>query len=134
MTLPLDPFRQRTEVEPRGPLRIPQPIDIVSLQTSVSTIYTANDNSEFQIESLIAANKTASDGWVSVYLVPSGDVAGTDNVVAFQWAVSAKSNVTLFSATSRALLQAGGTLQAVCDTNDAINIFGFGYDYQGAQE
>lgn len=135
MTTPLQqPFRQRTETEYRGPLRIPQPIDIVSLQTTVSTLYTAGDASEFHIESLIAANKTGTDDWVTVYLVPDGGTAGTSNVIAYQWEVSAKSNVTIFDRNNRALLQSGGTLQAVCGTNDAINIFGYGYDYQGIRE
>ena len=134
MTLPLQPFRQRTETEPRPTLRIPQPIDIAQLQTTASTIYTAGDNAEFHIESLIAANVTGSDDTVTVYMVPDGGTAGASNTVVFEWAVSANSNVTIFNETSRALLQSGGTLQAKCGTNDAINIFGYGYDYQGVFE
>lgn len=134
MTLPLQPFRQRTETEPRPTLRIPQPIDIVQLQTTVTTIYTAGDSAEFHIESLIAANVTGSDDIVTVYMVPDGDTAGTANTVVFEWAVSANSNVTIFNESSRALLQSGATLQALCGTNNAINIFGYGYDYQGVFE
>lgn len=125
------PIRFQTESEKRPALRVPKPIDVVQLQTTVLTVYTALDDADFRIESLIASNVTASASYVTVYLVPDGGTAGATNLVLYQKAVAAKTWEVIFDRQSVGLLQPGMTLQALCQTNDSINLFGHGFDYQG---
>ena len=74
--------RQRQEIEPRQQLRSPMPLGITQLQTTVSTIYTAGDNADFAIGGLIASNVTGSADSITLYFVPDGGTAGTDNAAA----------------------------------------------------
>ena len=85
----------------------------------------------FQIESLLATNVTGSDTYITVHLVPSGGSASTANTIIYQRTVPAKTGVTVFDKEHLGLLQPGMTLQALCGVNDAINMWGHGYDYQG---
>ena len=128
----LQTSRQRQEIEPRAQLRIPKPIDIVQLQTTASTIYTASDNADFEIAGLFVTNVTNGNGSVTIYMVPSGGSPGAANTIVYQRAINAKTMVTIFNVETVGLLPPGYTLQALCGTNDAINIWGHGYDYQGA--
>lgn len=121
----------QTEQEPRWALRIPKPIDVVQVQTTATTIFTARDDADFQIENLVASNVSGGASYVTVYLVPSGGTAGATNMIVHQLAVAANTSETIFNRENMGLLQPGMTLQALCQTNDDINIFGYGFDYQG---
>lgn len=127
----LSPIRFATEQETRSALRIPRPIDVFRAQTTVGTVFTARDDADFQIASLVAANMTGSADYVTLYLVPSGGTAGAANMIVYQKAVPAKDWVTVFDEQSRGLLQPGASLQALCGVNNAIHVWGHGYDYQG---
>lgn len=125
------PIRFQSEQEARPALRVPKPIDVFQLQTTAATVYTARDDADFQIEHLVASNTTGTADYVTVYLVPSGGALGPSNMVFYQVAVAAKSYVSLFDRERMGLLQPGMTLRALCGTNDSINMFGYGFDYQG---
>lgn len=127
----LDPVRFVTEQASRSALRIPRPINVFQAQTTAGTVFTARDDADFQIVHLVAANTTNTADYVTVYLVPSGGAAGADNLIVYQKAVAAKDWITIFDENNRGLLQPGATLQALCGVNDAINVWGHGYDYQG---
>lgn len=127
----LDPARLITEQESRTALRIPRPIDVFQAQTTVGTVFTARDDADFQITHLVASNVTGSADSVTLYLVPSGGTAGATNLVIAAKVVPANDWVTIFDENNRGMLQPGATLQALCGTNDAVNIWGHGHDYQG---
>ena len=120
-----------TEEQTRTTLRVPRPIDVFQVQTTAGTVFTARDDADFQIESLLATNVTGTDTYVTVYLVPNGDAAGAANTIIYQRTVPAKTGVTVFDREHLGLLQPGMTLQALCGVNDAVNMWGHGYDYQG---
>lgn len=115
----------------RAALNIPRPIDVVQLQTTVSTAFTARDDADFQVESLIASNMTGSAATVTIYMVPDGGAAGAANTIVFQKQVPANDWITVFHRENQGLLQPGMTLEALCSVNDAVNLFGYGFDYQG---
>lgn len=124
-------MRQQVEPQPLSALRVPQPVSVVQVQTTVTTIKTARDDADFQIESLVATNVTGTADYVTVYLVPSGGSAAASNMIVYQRAVPAKSGVALFDRENMGLLPPGSFLQALCGVNDAVNVWGYGYDYQG---
>ena len=131
MREPASPLRFQTEQEARPALRIPKPIDVFQCQTTGGTVFTARDDADFQIEHLVASNVTGSASHVTVYLVPSGGSAATSNMILYQQAVPAKTVVTIFDREHMGMLQPGMSIVALCQTNDSINLFGYGYDYQG---
>ncbi len=131
MTLETQIQRFTQERDPLSVLRVPRPIDVFQLQSTVGTIFTARSDADFQIESLIATNVTATDDFVTVYLVPSGGSAGAANTIVFQRTVPANTGVTIFNMEHLGLLQPSMTLEALCSVNDSVNIWGYGYDYQG---
>jgi hypothetical protein len=121
-----------TERESPAVLRVPRPIDVFQCQTTAGTVFTARDDADFQIQILAASNVSGSNDTVTVYLVPDGGSPGADNTAFFQRQIPAGGTSWLFSHEYTGFLQPGMTLQALCGTNNAINLFGWGYDYQGA--
>lgn len=119
------------EQDARSTLRVPRPIDVFQCQTTVGTVFTARADADFQITSLVASNVTGTADPVTIYLVPDGGTAGATNLIIAGLSVAANSTVTIFDENNRGLLQPGMTLEALCGTNDAINLFGHGYDYEG---
>ncbi len=123
--------RQSQERDPLSVLRVPRPIDVFQLQSTVGSVFTARSDADFQVESLIATNVTGTVDFVTVYLVPTGDSATAANTIVYQRTVPAKTGVTIFDMEHLGLLQPSMTLQALCSVNDSVNIWGYGYDYQG---
>jgi len=123
--------RQRQELENRTQLRIPKPLGVTQLQTTVTTIYTAGDAADFEIGGLIASNVTGGASTITIYFVPPAGTAGTANAVAVAVALAANS-VTRLSQFDGMILRPGAFIQALCGANDAVNLTGWGYDYQGA--
>lgn len=124
--------RVTSEAEPRRALRVPRPIDVFQCQTTVGTVFTARTDADFQITSLVASNVTGTPDSITIYFVPDGGTAGATNLLIAAFAVPANATVVLFNEENKGLLQPGMTLQALCGTNDAVNLWGNGYDYQGA--
>lgn len=124
-------MRQQTEPQPLSTLRIPVPITVVQAQTTATTVKTARTDADFHIESLVATNVTGSADYVTVYLVPSGGTAGATNMIVYQRAIPAKSGIAIFDRDNMGLLPPGAFIQVLCGVNDAVNVWGYGYDYQG---
>lgn len=125
----LGPARFQTESQPLSLLRIPFPIDVFQVQTSAGTAFTATH--DFQIESLIAANVSGVSTYLTVYLVPSGGSAGTDNMIVHEKVIPANDGAVIFDRNNVGFMRSGMTLRALCGVNDAVNLYGYGYDYQG---
>lgn len=123
------PFQDESTL--RSALRVPRPIDVVQIQSTTTTIFTARADADFQIEHLVATNVTGGNDFITLYLVPDGGTAGLDNTIEFEIAIAGKTRETLFDRNKMGLLQPGMSLQGVCSTNDAVNVWGYGYDYQG---
>lgn len=120
------------ETESRGQLNAPMPIDLYQAQTTAGTVFTARTDADFLVRSLIASNVTATADYITVYIVASGGSPGATNLYVYQKAVPAKDYVAVFDETRTALVPPGATIRVLCGVNDAINVFGWGYDQQGA--
>lgn len=125
------PTRIQSESERLTLLRVPRPVDVVQVQTTATTVFTALDQADFQIEGLYATNVTGTADYITLHLVPSGGSASTANTIIYQRAISANGGLTLFDRERMGLLQPGASIQALCGVNDAVNVWGYGYDYQG---
>ena len=128
---PAETPRFTQEITPTPTLRYPIPISPVPLQTTNTTIRTADVDIDFHVESLRAVNVTSTAAHVTVYVVPSGGTAGTGNAVVFQKTVPANDFVTLFTQEGMLLVSPEHSLVASCETDNAVNLYGFGYDYRG---
>lgn len=128
---PQSPIRFEQESEIRSALRVPRPIDVVQVQSTATTIFTARSDADFQIENLVAANVTGAASALTVYLVPSGGSASAANTIVYQLNIAARTGETIFNRENMGMLQPGMSIQALCSTNDDINMFGYGFDYQG---
>lgn len=124
--------RIRQEVEPRTQLSIPVPIDIVQVQTTDTTIFTAGDNSDFHVTSLFASNVSGSSDTLSLYIVPSGGSTGASTQILDALAIAANAYEVIINANQQLLLPPGASLVATDAVNDAVNVWGMGYAYQGA--
>lgn len=123
--------RGSQEITPNPTLRYPLPISPVQLQTTDTTIHSALSEADFQLESLIAVNVTGSNAHVTVHIVPAGGAAGIGNAVVYQKVVPQNDFVALFTSNQSMLVPPGSSIVASCQTNNAINLHGFGYDYLG---
>lgn len=123
--------RQRQEIESRDQLRIPQPLGVIQLQATATTVYTAGDDADFEIGGLIVSNVSAGAETVTIYFVPDGGTAGAANTVVLDLAL-ASDTVTRLSQFDGMVLAPGTIIQALCGVNNAVNITGWGYDYRGA--
>lgn len=126
-----NPSRFQQEQERRTVLRVPKPIDVVQVQSTATTIFTARDDADFQIESLVATNVSMLAEAITLYLIPSGGSASAGNTIVYQRAIPANSAVTLFDRNTQCLVQPSASIEALCNVNDGVNIWGYGFDYQG---
>ena len=120
----------RFQPEANHLLRVPRPIDLVALQTTAGTILTARADADFQIEHIFVANVSGSAATYTLHLVPASGSVSTANKVIDAEAISANSSSVVF-ALKGMMLQPGMTLRGLGSANDAINIGGWGYDFQG---
>lgn len=125
------PVRFQQEREPLSLLRVPMPIDVTQIQTTATTIFTATSGTEFHIMSLIASNHTATPDYVTLHLVPSAGSAALGNQIVYQKAIPAKDFVIIASMDNPILLQDGASLVGLDGVNDSVNVWGWGYQYQG---
>jgi hypothetical protein len=123
-----------TQSAGRDALRIPKPINVVRCQAAATTIYTARTDADFQIQLLVAANVSASDSDYTLHLVPSGGSASISNMIAFEVKIPVGGSAWIFTPERPALLQPGASLQALCDVDNDVNFYGWGYDYQGSYQ
>lgn len=126
--------RFATERTYSSALRVPRPIEVFQAQTTAGTVVTARDDADFQIEALYAVNASGTADSITLYLVPDGGTAGADNLILFEKSVPASDIIAVFDRERMGLLIPGMSLQALCGVNDSVNLFGYGYDYQGVYE
>jgi hypothetical protein len=131
---PFNPARVTTEAAPALVSRRQQPIGTVRLQTTVTTLYTANDTQDFLIRHLWAANIDGSARTITVYLVAAGGAAGDANAICKGYSIAANTTVRLdFIAGNGfgSLLQPGMFIQALASSNDTVNMGGWGQEVVG---
>lgn len=121
---------QTTQALDRPPLEVPKPIAITQLQTTPLTLYAADDR-DFIIRVLWAANVTAGASTLSLYIVPNGGTASIANQAYADTVISANTTIMLEPLVGH-LVEPGASIQARCSVNNAINIGGWGMDYEGA--
>jgi hypothetical protein len=126
----LDPISFQQE-KSQQLLRTPKPIDVVQVQTTATTIYTADSSADFHIQLLVAANVSGVDTTITVYLVPSGGSASAANMIVHQRKMPPYSTSRIFAPDSIGMLQPGMILKALCAVNNDVNMHGWGYDYFG---
>jgi len=95
------------------------------LPNVLTTLYTCPGAKYFQIRSITVVNQSETTrlNW-HLYLVPSGDTAGTANVLVSgttQWEVPAGKNIDYDTWQS---LKPGDTIQGYCDGTASIHING----------
>ncbi len=95
-------------------------IDGETITASVSTGYTAGTGLTAVIHKLAITNRESSDITVTIYLVPTG-TASNDNLVANQQTI-APNDTWICVAAEEQVLEAGGTIQYICDTPDAASV------------
>lgn len=122
--------RTRFEQEAQKLLATPRPIPLVRLQTTATTIVTARTDADFLVKHLWVANVTAGSITYSIRLVNSGGSPTSANSIAEAVALAANTSAAL-AIGAELRLAPGQFLSALCSTNDAINIGGWGLDYVG---
>ena len=113
-------------------LNIPRPISVFQAQTTAGTVVTALSAADFRIESLVCTNVTGTTDYITVYLVPSGGSASAANMIVYQREILGKRGITIFNRENVGILEPSMSLQVLCGVNDAVNVWGQGYDYSGA--
>ncbi len=122
--------RQRQEIEAPKLLKSRQEIPLVRAQTTFTTILTARDDAYFEIEGLWASNVTTSARKYAVCLVAP---AGTPTVAnALIWEVSVPANTVDYAVGAAVMMVPPGyTVRVNSDANDAVNVFGWGWNVVG---
>jgi len=120
------------ERDPLSVLRVPIPIDVVQVQSTATTVFTADDDADFLITTLIAANVSGGASSITLHIVPSSGSAATANKIIDAEAIPANEYISYASSEQQIILPPGSSLVALTATNDDVNIWGMGYRYQGA--
>lgn len=122
--------RQRQEIEAPRLLKSRQEIPLVRAQTAFSTILTARDDAYFEIEGLWVANVTSAAHDYSVCLVaPAGSASSANALI---WESSLAANTAgLAGGAAGMLVPPGYTVQVNTDLNDAVNVYGWGWNIVG---
>jgi hypothetical protein len=93
-----------------------------SIGTSISTFHTVAANTRSLLKDIDIANNSTSPIDVTVYLVPSGDVAAAANILIPDIEIVGKG---MFQWSGIQVLDAGDTIQAIASaTGTSINISG----------
>lgn len=122
--------RSRSEIEPAALLRTPRPFPLVRLQTTASVLVTAREDADFLLTALWVANVDGSNRTWTLYLVPDGGSPGVTNLIAGAVPIVANTS-TMIDLNQGFLVQPEYSLQALCSSNDTVNMVGWGYDVQG---
>lgn len=127
----LTPQRTRFEAEAPERLSTRRPIPLVALTTSFQTILTARADADFLVQALWVAERNGGTHDYTLCLVPPAGSASAANAVAFEVTVATRTTASVVGGAGL-LVPPGYTLQALADTADRINIFGWGYDLIGS--
>ena len=85
------------------------PLPSGSAGTSVGTIYTVPNGQQFTLTDIEICNASSSASTFSIYLVASGDTAGTSNALFYNAPINANTTVQWTGSTA---LASGSTVQA----------------------
>lgn len=121
----------RQEIERRPVLTAARPVPITRLQTTATTIATARADADLRINSLFAANMTGAGATITLHIVAEGDAASDANMILSQYTVAARDRAVLFALDYEALIDPGASLVGLCGSNNAIHVYGVGFDYRG---
>lgn len=124
------PLQFQTEQQPRAQLRLPKPFIITPLQTTVSTVYTADAVADFLIEHMWVSNITGGALTYTIYFVPPSNSASTINAAVVGKSLAANTSELVTVAVNHRI-PAGSTIQALCSSNNGINLGGWGSDIFG---
>lgn len=98
------------------------------LTGSNATYYTAGTSVTTVIKKLTLTNSTATPEDVTVYLVPNGFVAGSDNILLSAQEVGDNVCREVTEAEGH-VLNPGDRIQAFCSTGAAVNIMASGVEF-----
>lgn len=97
------------------------------LTATAATYYTVPANTRTTIKKLTFSNSTSGARLVTVYLVPSGGTAGVTNILCITKTVGAYDTWDCDKASGHTL-EAGSTIQCLCDAATAITIHASGIE------
>jgi hypothetical protein len=91
-----------------------------AVDSSIETLYTVPASTVAIVKDIHICNNGATNRWVNIWLVPSGDSPTDENIIFFEWDVLKRdfAHWTGF----QTLDTAGDTIQAQSETADQITI------------
>lgn len=124
--------RHRFEAERERPLRIAQHVAVTPIATgSGTTLFTADADTDFLVESLWVANITGTAATLGLYIGAVEDAKAAIKGLS----VAANGRVPLCEAQGlRYRLQPGAALIAVAGSASALNMGGWGYSVSGGEQ
>lgn len=93
-------------------------IQVGNVTTSASAVYTSSGNTAITFMSL--CNYTAGNVVANVYVVPSGDSAGNDNVIINNITITQGDTYQLYAGAEKLLLENGDSVQVDANANNSI--------------
>jgi hypothetical protein len=105
-------------------------IEPIQVQSTATVIYTATDREDFWVKHLAAANVSGGASAYTLHVVPSGGSVGASNMI-LDAKVIATNTTDVIESLVNHRIPVGASIQALCTTNNDVNIFGWGYDQTG---
>jgi hypothetical protein len=102
-------------------------VDGSQLTTVAAAYYTVPANTITTISACTLTNTTAGAVTASVYLVPTGAIAGVNNMILSARVIAAGESYNVGSAIGQSMA-AGGTLHALAGTGASITLVASGYE------
>ena len=90
----------------------PKKLGTGAVAATVSTFYTTPANTRAYVKDIDIANTTAVDKLIRIYLIPSGDAAGTANALIYDLTIPANGSLQW---TGTQILEAGDFIQLSAD-------------------
>jgi hypothetical protein len=97
------------------------------IPTGVDSLYTVGTSTVARVDAMALTNTDSSVRIVSIYLVAAGGAPDASNVVMSAAQIAPGQTLRVTGAIGQ-VLRAGGTIQAVCDGANAVNIYASGVE------
>jgi len=123
------PFTEQ-QTRRQGSLQSAVMLPLTALQTTASTLLTVRDGVDLWLNHLWVANTTGGAVTYTLYFVPPSGSPATANAAVFARSLPANTPELVEVAINHRL-GPGSTIQALCSSNNAINMGGWGYFIQG---
>jgi len=91
-----------------------------AVNTSGETLYTVPASTTTVVKDVHVCNNSASDCYLTLWLVPNGGSPTDENVMFYQWSVPANDFVHWVG--FQTLSTAGDTIQALAETTDQLTV------------